>query len=383
MKTKVIKSCMLGLGLLFVQEVMSNPTISDLKVTPVEPIGLAIDYNVSGATEDDAKDYYLSVSMTGNGTNYLAKTLVGATNCVDGVHRVYWNVAKDGITLGEADVDVVVTYKYIPRYVVIDLSKGWSADSYSVAYLDAPPSSGFNTTEYKTTKLVLKRVDPGTFTMGDADEYDNQPHTVTLTKAFYMGLYEVTQKQWELVMGLNPSFFSGDAKPVEQVSYDDIRGSSEGANWPTSNSVDSDSFLGKLREKTGLTFDLPTEAQWEYTCRAGTTTKYSYDDSENGDYMWYDDNSSGTKEVGTKKANPWGFYDMHGNVWEWCLDWYNPSLSGGTDPVGSSSGPDRVLRGGNFVSYASYCTSSYRDYINPSYDSHYRSIGFRLSRTLP
>jgi formylglycine-generating enzyme required for sulfatase activity len=360
------------------------PEVSDLKVTPIEPIGLAIDYTVSGAT-DDGKGCYLSVSMSVDGTTYVAKSLTGATNCVNGAHRVYWNVAKDGITLGEADLDVTVNYD-IPLYCVIDLTKGSSAASYPVIYLNAPPSSGFNTTEYKTTKLVLKRVDAGTFTMGDSDESDNQPHTVTLTKPFYMGLYEVTQKQWELVMGSNPcsstSYGKGDAYPVHYVSYNDIRGSSEGAKWPTTNSVDATSFLGKLRARTGLDFDLPTEAQWEYTCRAGTTTTYSHDDSEKGNYMWYWDNSSdGTKVVGTKKANPWGFYDMHGNVWEWCLDWYNSSLSGGEDPVGSSSGSGRVERGGSWGDNASSCTSSSRDYYGPSY---YDIIfGFRLSRTLP
>ena len=364
----------------------ATPVISDLKVTPIEPWGLAIDYNVSGATENDSARPFV-VSFTTNNIPNIAKTLVGATNCVNGAHRVYWNAAKEGITLGETDLNVTVTYKAVPYkegslYCVIDLSNGSSVASYPVTYLNAPPSSGFNTTEYKTTKLVLKRVDAGTFTMGHSDEGDNQPHTVTLTKPFYMGLYEVTQKQWELVMGSNPSYFSGEAKPVEQVSYDIIRGSSEGAKWPTSNSVDSDSFLGKLREKTKLEFDLPTEAQWEYTCRAGTTTTYSYGDSENGDYMWYSDNlSDGTKEVGTKKANPWGFYDMHGNVWEWCLDWYGSSLSDGEDPVGSSSGSYRVLRGGSWNYDASDCTSSSRDNSDPSDNSGIN--GFRISRTLP
>ena len=361
---------------MFIHAVLATPAVSDLKVTPIEPIGLAIDYNVSGATEDDLARYQLNISMSAGGMNYLPQTLIGATNCVNGAHRVYWNVAKDGITLGETDLNVMVTYKHIPCYCVIDLSNGSEASGYPVTYLDAPPSGGFNTTEYKTTKLVLKRVDAGTFKMGNSK-------VVTLTKAFYMGLYEVTQKQWELVMGSNPSYYSGEANPVEKVSYNMIRGSSEGAKWPAANSVDSTSFLGKLRARTGIDFDLPTEAQWEYTCRAGTTTTYSYGDSANGDYMWYYDNSSddSPKEVGTKKANPWGFYDMHGNVWEWCLDWYGSSLSGGEDPVGSSSGSYRVLRGGSWFNDASICTSSYRLSHSPS--GYNGSYGFRLSRTLP
>ncbi len=374
MKTKMIKVCTLTLGLLFAQEVMSTPTISDLKVTPIEPIGLAIDYNVSGADESDTT-MMLQVSMANGTVTNMAKNLTGAMNCVNGAHRVYWNVAKDGITLGEADLEVMVTYKHIPLYCVIDLTKGSSASSYPVTYMNVEPSGGFNTNEYKTTKLVLKRVDTGTFKMQNSK-------AVTLTKPFYMGLFEVTQKQWELVMGSNPSYFSGDTKPVEYVSYNRIRGSFEGAKWPATNSVDATSFLGKLRDRTKLDFDLPTEAQWEYTCRAGTTTTYSYGDSANSDYMWYDGNSSSkSHEVGTKKANPWGFYDMHGNVWEWCLDWYASSLSGGEDPVGSSSGSYRVLRGGSWSNGASGCTSSDRSNLDPSNGSIYYD-GFRISRTL-
>ena len=356
----------------------ATPVISDLKVTSLPPWGLAIDYNVSGALERDIA-CPLSVTMTVDGTTYTAKNLTGATNWVNGAHHLYWDMAKEGFSFDVKDATVGVEYKYIAPYCVIDLCGGSEADSYPVTYLDAPPSGGFNTTEYKTTKLVLKRVDAGSFKMQNSTD-------VTLTKSFYMGLFEVTQKQWELVMGSNPcsstSYGEGNAYPVYYVSYNMIRGSSEGAKWPASNSVDRDSFLGKLRERTKLEFDLPTEAQWEYTCRAGTTTTYSYGDSANGDYMWYYDNSSdGTKEVGTKKANPWGFYDMHGNVWEWCLDRYNSSLSGGEDPKGSSSGSSRVLRGGSWYDDASNCTSSSRCSSVPSY--YYNDSGFRLSRTLP
>ena len=353
----------------------ATPMVSNLKVTSVEPLGLAIDFNVSGATADDAA--LLEVSLTADGIIYNAQNLVGATNCVDGAHRVYWNMAKDGIAIDPATASLMVTYVY-PLYCVIDLSGGSKTNSYPVAYMNEPPGGGFNTTEYKTAKLVLKRVDSGSFKMQNST-------TVTLTKPFYMGLYEVTQRQWELVTGSNPcsstSYGKGDAYPVHYVSYDMIRGSSSGAKWPTSNAVDSSSFLGKLRKKIGnLPFDLPTEAQWEYACRAGTTTTYSYGDSADGAYMWYSSNSfNGTHEVGTKLPNKWGFYDMHGNVGEWCLDWYG-TLSYGTDPRGSSSGSDRVRRGGSWNGNAFLCTSSNRDYYYPSYNTG--NLGFRLSRTL-
>ncbi len=235
------------LALLFsavlVLSAFAAPTISDLKVTPIEPLGLAIDYNVSGAeaADDLGWTWGLNVSMSVGETTYTAKTLTGETECENGAHRVYWNVAKDEISFGKTNMNVTVSYKYgLARYCIIDLSGGATATSYPVTYLNGEPKGGFNTTEYKTTKLVLKRVDAGSFIMG----YDQSDvsHCVTLTKSFYMGLYEVTQKQWYLVTGSNPCsstpYGKGDAYPVHYVSYHDIRGSSKGANWPVTNSVD-------------------------------------------------------------------------------------------------------------------------------------------------
>ena len=167
-----------------------------------------------------------------------------------------------------------------------------------------------------------------------------------LTKPFYMGLFEVTQKQWELVTGENPSSRKGETRPVDRVSYDMIRGNKKGAKWPASGDVDKSSFLGKLRMKSGIAFDLPTEAQWEYACRAGTTTRFSYGDMVDDAYMWYNANSGDQmREVGMLKPNPWGFYDMHGNAMEWCLDWFW-LLAYGVDPKGLAAGTERILRGG-------------------------------------
>ena len=279
------------------------------------------------------------------------------------------------------------------RYCVIDLSGGANARSYPVTCYRNEPDGGFNTEEYKTTKLVLKRVGPGSFIMGE-DQTDVS-HRVTFAKPFYMGLFEVTQMQWELVMGTNPcsatEYGRGDANPVHYVSYNMIRGSSLGAKWPKSNAVDEDSFLGRLREKTNIEFDLPTEAQWEYTCRAGTTTKFSYGNVANGAYMWYSGNNSSretgkysTKVVGTKLPNDWGFYDMHGNVYEWCLDWDDKDESGaykalgyGENPKGLSSGRWRVIRSVRGWDYGPGCTSSVRGGNLPS-SGHYYTGGFRL-----
>jgi uncharacterized repeat protein (TIGR02543 family) len=255
-----------------------------------------------------------------------------------------------------------------PLYCVIDLTAGVNAASYPVTYLSDVPAGGW-TDEYKTTKLVLRRIVPGSFKM-------NGSYDVTITKAFYCGVFEVTQKQYELVTGSKPSYFTGDKLPVEQVSWNAIRGNSNTYNWPTITTVDPNSFIGRLQARTGLNFDLPTEAQWEYACRAGTTTTYSYGDNANGEYMWNSNGSaSESHDVGTKLSNPWGLYDMHGNVWEWCLDWRG-SLSNGLDPEGASLGSERINRGGGSSGGANYCTSAFRNYAGP--EEGWLNVGFRL-----
>jgi len=160
----------------------------------------------------------------------------------------------------------------------------------------------------------------GTFTMGspdsDSNAYDHEKpaHQVTISEPFYMGKYEVTQAQWKAVMGENPSRFKGDDHPVENVSWEDVQ-----------------QFIQKLNAKEGKeACRLPTEAEWEYAARAGTTTIYSFGNnaSQLGNYAWYDENSGNTTHpVGDKPPNPWGLYDMHGNVWEWVQDWYGPIYS--------------------------------------------------------
>ena len=301
-------------------------------------------------------------------------------------------------------------------YMVIDLSGGSSATSYPVSYLYSVPSGGW-TDEYKTTKLVLRRISAGTFTMGsptsEVGRYANETsHSVTLSKDYFIGVFEVTQRQWELVMGTKPSYFSNLSyyakRPVERLSYNAIRGSSSGAGWPSSSAVDSTSFIGRIRSRTGINqFDLPTEAQWERACRAGTTAAVSnginlnnaeYDSRIDGVCWHYKDwttattssatGTTGTNPVGALGANPWGLYDMHGNVWEWCLDWYveNLGTSAVTDPKGASSGTQRIVRSGGWECASYNCRSARRGYEPPSAtkrsdsnsDGHF---GFRLSCT--
>jgi formylglycine-generating enzyme required for sulfatase activity len=193
------------------------------------------------------------------------------------------------------------------------------------------------------------------------------PHQVTLTQGFYMLETEVTQEQWESIMGKNPSNFKGKKLPVEKVSWTDCQLFVEGL-----------SKLAAGKAPRGYKFSLPTEAQWEYACRAGTTGAYAADDLDQ--MAWYEKNSDRkTHEVGTKQANAWGLYDMHGNVWEWCTDWYGDYPTGKvTDPVGASSGRCRVLRGGSWVTVAGYCRSAYRANYMPGGASFFWGVRVSL-----
>ena len=220
----------------------------------------------------------------------------------------------------------------------------------------------------------MVRVEGGTFTMGatseqggDADSDEKPTHQVTLS-AFHIGKYEVTQAEWEAVMGSNPSYYKGSNKPVEQVSWNDCQ-----------------EFIKKLNRLTGLSFSLPTEAQWEYASRGGNRSKgYKYSGSNKiKDVAWYTGNSgSQTHEVGTKQPNELGLYDMSGNVWEWCSDWYGSYSSGSqTNPTGSTSGSNRVLRGGSWDYRARRCRVSYRYGNYP--DDRYFNCGLRLCIVCP
>jgi formylglycine-generating enzyme required for sulfatase activity len=198
---------------------------------------------------------------------------------------------------------------------------------------------------------------------------DERPaHQVTLTRPFYMGKFEVTQEQYQQVMGMNPSAFKGRGLPVEQVSWDDAQ-----------------EFCKKASEKTGLTVRSPTEAEWEYTCRAGTRTTYYTGDAE-ADLdraAWYDKNSMNTtRPVGQKAANAWGLYDMHGNVWEWCGDWYEAyRAEAAVDPQGPAQGAQRALRGGLWCGNLGSCRSAYRFWLYPV--SRGPFIGFRVAADVP
>ena len=212
-------------------------------------------------------------------------------------------------------------------------------------------------------------VSGGTFTMGatseqssDANSDEKPTHNVTLS-SYYICKYEVTQALWRTVMGSNPSKFKGDNLPVEYVTWNDCQ-----------------TFINRLNSYTGRNFRLPTEAEWEFAARGGNNSRhYKYSGSNYiGNVSWYDDNSSNrTHPVGTKQANELGLYDMSGNVWEWCSDWYGSySFYSQNDPTGPNSGSYRVLRGGSWSDLARFSRSSIRFYSSPG--GRNSDLGLRL-----
>ena len=285
------------------------------------------------------------------------------------------DVTLDGKPVGRTPID-------IPNLLVgnhtLKISKSGYADNTQTITI----SEGKTTTVSPTlTKgggnasignIEMVFVKGGTFTMGataeqgsDAESDEKPTHSVTVSD-FYIGKYEVTQAQWKAVMGSNPSYSKGDNLPVEWVSWNDIQ-----------------EFITKLNAQTGKKFRLPTEAEWEYAARGGNKSKgYKYSGSNSiSDVAWYGDNSSSKiHPVGQKSPNELGIYDMSGNVWEWCQDWYSSSAyssSSQTNPTGPSSGSSRVLRGGSWNYSAGSCRVSLRYYNTPDYRDFNR--GFRLA----
>jgi sulfatase modifying factor 1 len=218
---------------------------------------------------------------------------------------------------------------------------------------------------------------PGNFIMGSPKEEkergDNETqHKVTLTKGFYVGVHLVTQEQWQALMGKNPSHFKGEKNlPVEMVSWDDCQ-----------------EFIKKLREKDKKAYRLPTEAEWEFACRAGTKTPFWFGDTISTDQANYDGDfiyGNGKKGVYREKttpvdsfpANAWGLHDMHGNLWQWCQDWLGDYPQNDViDPQGPNEGQYRVLRGGSWNFFPEHCRSAFRNGVEPG--SRLSFIGFRL-----
>ena len=381
-----------------------NARVVNLVASPRTPWNGLVDitYSLECDTPDDAmavsfqghdRDWDESVPMTSLTGDGAAGELLQA----GGPYHIVWDSAADWPGGHSSEFTVTATAEAKenwPRYLVVDLNTG------AITTSSTGPDLSDDTC--RTTELWLRRIQKGTFTMGSPDTEvgrfsSETQHQVTLTEDFYIGVFPITQKQFFLVYGSNPSNYQGDTRPVEKINYGILRGESKGAGWPSSNEVDEDSFLGKLRAKTGRDFDLPTEAQWEYACRAGTTTALntgknltwpSQDSAmdEAGRYLSNQkDGRGGYSEhtkVGSYLPNAWGLYDMHGNVRECCLDWYQKDLgnSAVTDPKGPATGTDRSDRGGSFFFYAQHCRSATRNKLSPLGSSPF--LGGRVALTL-
>ncbi|MGQ1910994.1 SUMF1/EgtB/PvdO family nonheme iron enzyme [Marinifilum sp. RC60d5] len=270
-------------------------------------------------------------------------------------------IASDVNTLNYKPEGLEYSKNYYWKVIAKD-TKGASSSSSVFSFTTSANSS-------PSTDIEMITVQGGTFQMGfNYGDSDEQPiHTVTIS-SFEIGKYEVTQAQWESVMGSNPSYHKGDNLPVERVSWNTIQ-----------------TFISKLNEQTGLEYRLPTEAEWEFAARGGNS---SNDNSYAGsntveDVAWYDNNSDGkTHDIGTKQANELGIYDMSGNVYEWCSDWYYESYGSDavTNPTGPTSGSSRVSRGGGWHAAGGYCHVANRAPFDPSEKGN--ALGLRLALSL-
>lgn len=357
------------------------------------------------------------------------KHVVGDVNRKVGVgkHSLTWIARKDWPNQEIADerVRAVVTAwatNCPPNYMVLDLETN--------AQLFYPTAEalpyGLSNAIYRTSKLVMRKIPAAgaTWVMGQptnnsvevtlckwSEPPDERPHWVSFSSDYYMAIYPMTQGQNKKLTGNDSSKDHHPEKPVDGISYKALRGGAPDVDWPTTDSSVVGGALATMRSKTGIMFDIPTEAEWEFACRAGTQTAFymgvdATATSDNcgvtdlGEYAWFKGNCereavkdggaymNGLQIVGQKKPNAWGLYDMMGNVTEWCRDWagsYDLSVQPILDPTGPISGTSRIKRGGHWGSIGAYCRSSTRrssQYLDWSLDrssgGDYWSNGFRL-----
>lgn len=387
--------------------IAAEPTISNVSVHQRWPWSrlVNIDYTL---TCDDSNRVAVTVTAYNSATPLTlpSASLSGDVDSVlPGTRRIVWDPAKTAYTnelLTQFRVDL--TPALSPAYMIVNLTDGQKTYRYDWStWYDVT-----NHTEYMTTNLVLRHILPGTFMMGTPTNYlalkndytsPEDYHPVTLTKGFYIGIFQVTQKQWALLMNNAwPSYFTNAlaaaTRPVELVSYSSIRGT-------LASSVDANSFMGKLQTLAGVDFELPTEAQWEYACRAGTDTpfndsvtsptdstvsllaRYRFNSNSSADGTNRNaDATMGTARVGSYQTNPWGLYDMHGNVWELCLDGLVPNLGTDavTDPVSTAS-TAKIIRGSTWDEAIQNLRSAARLSVGTA--SAYRNVGFRVKAAEP
>ena len=322
----------------------------------------------------------------------------------DGLEKtIVWDAHRDwhGNLGSNVTVEVTAWYTNSPPgvYMVVDLSEGPAAVRYPVSLSTAVPDP--TDLSCVSNKLWLRYITAGTFTQGSPETEAGRDttgretqHQVTLTKPFYAGVFELTRAQYRLVMGSDPGNGETMTCPLNKVKFYDFVGTN--INPAVSNTVVAGTFLARIREKTGLFLNLPTDAQWEYACRAGTTGPYNVETNATvtlDDLAWYSKNASNkVHPVGQKRPNAWGLYDMHGNVLEFCRERLNTSLGpdARTDPLNKWGGSGFVIRGGTFSEGAGDCRSARRGWRAPSetdpsstwYGGSGQNDGFRLWLTV-
>ena len=375
-----------------------------------------IDYTISGLT-GNASDYVVTLewSSASAGENGTTHAFVELASCDlptgNGAHRVTWNAGVDGLDFLAKDFTLEAKLTYAPiteceaDYMIIDLAAGKDAAEYPIRLAQTGTNystANFNSAPYKQSKLVLKKVKAGEFWMGEnnvASGTGTTRHRVRLARDYWLAVFETTQGQVRRVTGVVKSDYQTDAtgelapeRPENRVSYDVTM-------HPTAGMIGRLNLRAKVGSTLAGGFNLPTEAEWEHACRAGTETKYNWDSDTTdalGDYAWSSGNASSmTHPVGGKLPNNWGFYDMHGNVSEWCRDWayvyplYSPTHVS-TNPVGSVWTRMKVLRGGSYhpnfgalTSGGRECTQTVPNQTTGGYTPYYASqFGFRVFKEM-
>jgi len=386
-QTRTVKTAMVVLlGFFVLNATAQDPTITDVSVRQRWPWSrlVDIDYVLSCETTN-RMDVTLTAYNSATPLTLADESLSGDTRfgISQGAHRIVWDPLKSNYTndiLTRFHVTLTVTNS--PLYMIVDLTNLVAGSSAHVEYIYPGDTQLVtvgrwtnvwfgvtNDTQYKTDKLVLRRIPAGTFMAGPEEKTQSR---VTLTRDFYVSVFEVTAGQWYRITGSGSLTTSAKGS----VTYNDLRGATNDSprvDWPsTGHSVKPSSFIGQLRDKTGISgFDLPTEAQWEYMSRAGTTTHFndgiagSSTNQLNELGWWFHNRLGGSPHVvGLKTANFWGLYDTLGNVFEWCLDWSATPLPAGDDPVGpTSSGSGKRIppHGGCYYSQVGDCRSSVRE----------------------
>ena len=319
----------------------------------------AIQGNLSVNFKPFGSDVYVDGVKVGQSPRVFNGVLVGNHNVE--ISKSGYATSRQTVTISEGQTASISGSLTSTTSASSTNALSSNGSSQSGNTLTIPVKNGIN--------IEMVKVEAGSFNMGatpemqDPDTDEKPVHRVTLTNNYYIGKYEVTQALWKIVMGSNPSNSKGDNLPVEKVSWDDCQ-----------------DFISKLNAMTGKRFRLPTEAEWEFAARGGNKSRgYQYSGSYNiDDVAGYSDNSgSKTHAVGTKQPNELGLYDMTGNVWEWCQDWYDSySSSPQTNPIGAVSGSYRVFRGGGINSSARFCHSSIRGDYAPDFRDF--NLGLRL-----